>query len=168
MAAACAALLVIAHAGAATSAPARQLPAQVLAPAAAQVLAPATAQVQAAERGKRIFHGLDTVPATVQQHGTTLPAHASKCINCHSADTPAGEWTGNPQYLSATTLSLKFARRGGPAYRYDRPTFCNTIRTGVDPAAIVLESKMPRYRMSETQCADLWLYLTGVRPGSDR
>lgn len=136
--AACAALLVAGHALAATAAP-------------------------APERGKRIFHGLDTVRATVQQHGTALPAHASRCINCHSADTPSGAWPDNAQYLSANTLSRKVSRRGGPAYGYDQPTFCNTIRSGVDPTGIVLESKMPRYRMSDTQCADLWSYLSGIR-----
>ena len=137
--------------------------AMLLAGQALAAPAASAASVPAPERGKRIFHGLDAVPATVQQHGTLLPAHVSRCINCHSAYTPSGAWPGNAQYLSATTLSSKISRRGGPAYRYDQPTFCATIRTGVDPAAIMLEAKMPRYRMSDAQCADLWFYLSGIR-----
>lgn len=117
----------------------------------------------APERGKRIFHGLDVLQATVQKNGTALPAHASKCINCHSAQTPGGAWPGTSQYLSATTMSRRISRRGGPAYAYDRPTFCHTVRTGVDPAGIVLESKMPRYEMSDAQCADLWFFLSSIR-----
>lgn len=115
------------------------------------------------ERGKRIFHGLDAVQGAVQQQGTALPVHASKCINCHSAHTPTGAWAGNSQYLSATTLSLKVSRRGGPAYVYDQPAFCRTVRSGVDPAGIVLEAKMPRYQLSDAQCADLWFFLASIR-----
>jgi hypothetical protein len=115
------------------------------------------------ERGKRIFHGLDAVQGKVQDNGTALPAQASKCINCHSAQAPGGALAGSAQYLSATTLSRKMSRRGGPAYFYDQPNFCNTVRTGVDPAGIVLEAKMPRYQISDTQCADLWLFLSRIR-----
>ena len=139
---ACLALLLIGHAGAAAdrAGPARD-----------------------AERGKRIFHGHDAVQGTVQQNGTALPALASKCINCHSVHVPSGAWAGTPQYLTASTMSRKVSRRGGPAYFYDQPTFCHTVRTGVDPAGIVLESKMPRYKISDTQCADLWIFLSSIR-----
>lgn len=123
----------------------------------------AAESAQQNEHGKRIFYGLDAVSATVQQNGTTLPTNASKCINCHSAQTPPGAWTGSSQYLSATTMTRMVSRRGGPASVYDQDKFCNAVRNGVDPAGVVLESKMPRYEMSDTQCADMWLFISGIR-----
>jgi hypothetical protein len=131
-------------------------------------VAPATANVDArpaqqSERGKRIFHGFDAVPGTIQRNGTVLPAHASKCINCHSALPPPAASTGTSQYLSAATMSRTISRRGGPASLYDLSTFCNAVRSGIDPAGVVLESKMPRYAMSDAQCADLWMFLSNIK-----
>jgi hypothetical protein len=33
------------------------------------------------------------------------------------------------------------------------------LRTGVDPAYIVISRKMPRYVLDDEQCLDLWHYL---------
>ena len=34
------------------------------------------------------------------------------------------------------------------------------LRTGVDPASIVITRQMPRYTLDDNQCLNLWRYLT--------
>lgn len=50
--------------------------------------------------------------------------------------------------------------RGGPPVAYEAATFCRTLRTGVDPAHVVLPRAMPRFEVDDVQCAALWDYLT--------
>ncbi len=39
------------------------------------------------------------------------------------------------------------------------------LRDGVDPAYVLLNVEMPRYRISDGDCAALWHFLTGARNG---
>jgi hypothetical protein len=50
-------------------------------------------------------------------------------------------------------------RRGGPPSAFDRDTFCRLLRTGVDPAWVVVDVSMPRYALSDEQCHALWTHL---------
>jgi hypothetical protein len=50
-------------------------------------------------------------------------------------------------------------------------SFCRLLRTGVDPVLIVVSRQMPRYELDESQCGNLWHYLTeGLRdvPSQDQ
>jgi hypothetical protein len=62
--------------------------------------------------------------------------------------------------LSAQTLQTATSRRGGPASLYNQATFCRVLQDGIDPAWVQLKRAMPRYRLSESECRGLWIYLT--------
>ncbi len=51
------------------------------------------------------------------------------------------------------------SRRGGPPSRYDRNAFCALLRTGLDPTYVLINVKMPRYRIGERDCTALWRFL---------
>jgi hypothetical protein len=38
-------------------------------------------------------------------------------------------------------------------------SFCKLLRTGVDPASIVIAREMPVYTLNEAQCGSLWTFL---------
>ncbi len=102
----------------------------------------------------------------------------TRCAGCHeapastsatvatgaglaAATAPAGGGTrasyGPP--LDADALARPQARRGGPPTRYDAASFCSVLRTGIDPASVVLAQQMPRYDLADQDCADLWAWL---------
>jgi hypothetical protein len=62
--------------------------------------------------------------------------------------------------LSAQTLQTATPRRGGPASFYNQAAFCRVLQDGIDPAWVQLKRAMPRYRLSESECRGLWIYLT--------
>ncbi len=75
--------------------------------------------------------------------------------------------TLGPQ-LDRERLTASISRRGGPPSRFDRATFCRMLRTGEDPASVLLPKVMPRYELTDEQCAALWHHLTrkaGLNPG---
>src|SRR5204863_2269697 len=106
-------------------------------------------------------------------HEIGLPTVATRCINCHAAsgtaaggsapDGPArgGLAAARPYAspLSAEWLTLPRSRRGGPPSDYDLGRLCRLLRTGVDPAQVVISTVMPRYDATDAQCAALWQYL---------
>ena len=55
-------------------------------------------------------------------------------------------------------------RRNGPPSRFDEASFCRLLRTGVDPADIVVPRAMPRYAIDDTDCRALWAYLSRLEP----
>lgn len=136
----------------------------------------------AARRGARLFSGEVPLSAHLRGHDHVLPPDALRCSNCHvkgpgpaPATTPAvapatvdprvatnprGEPpVALPPRLNRAQLKEPQRRRGGPASAYTRETFCQLLRTGVDPASVYAAQTMPVYRLSDADCAALWLYL---------
>ncbi len=127
--------------------------------------APADPQRQA---GQSIFEGRLPVAGRMPGHSQNLPAQAARCANCHQ-DRPrgsAGTAGSKPlgPLLDAAWLTQPRSRRAGPPVRYDAPSFCEVLRTGVDPAGIMIDQSMPRFDLNDGQCNALWTHLT--QPGA--
>jgi hypothetical protein len=56
-------------------------------------------------------------------------------------------------------LTSATTRRAGPPTRYELASFCRLLRTGVDPAFVILARRMLHYDLSEADGADLWAHL---------
>lgn len=110
-----------------------------------------------ARRGERLFHGEEPLRGAIVGHDDALPAHASKCVNCH--DLAAGRQAKYGSILRRAALLEAAARRGGPPSRYEAGSFCRLLRTGIDPAHIIILRAMPRYEIDDAQCLALWNYL---------
>jgi hypothetical protein len=61
--------------------------------------------------------------------------------------------------LTAADLSTPRTRRGGPPSVFDASRLCALLRTGQDPAHVIISTTMPRYQISDEQCQALWSYL---------
>lgn len=116
---------------------------------------PAWQQQQARARGAALFEGRSPLAGTLPGHVQALPTEATRCVNCHTGLRPAGG------LLDAARLARPQARRGGPASRYDAASLCQLLRSGTDPAHVIIDATMPRYQADDRQCADLWAHLTG-------
>ncbi len=116
-----------------------------------------------ADRGANIFFGKEALRARIFGHQEALPPDAARCANCHQGSTASqgdAEWA---PLLDRNWLQQVRMRRGGPAYAYDMPSFCHTLRTGIDPSHVVLGRAMPRFAINDRQCRELWNYLTESR-----
>ncbi|MDZ7812202.1 MAG: hypothetical protein U5L74_03400 [Ideonella sp.] len=124
------------------------------------------------QRGLALFSGASPLQGRVVGHHEDLPAAAVACINCHgdaaserprlaaAADAAASAGLA-PRFappLTAQHLALPLKRRGGPASHYEAASLCRLLREGLDPATVMIPQTMPRYQLSDTQCADLWQY----------
>jgi hypothetical protein len=127
-----------------------------------------------AELGARAFDGRDPLRARVDGHDAPLPAAAVACANCHlpdpgparasAAGAPPGGGASFGPRLDRASLTVDAARRGGPPSRFDRVSFCRTLRTGEDPAGVLLPRAMPRYEIDDAGCDRLWRHLMRVDP----
>lgn len=88
---------------------------------------------------------------------SNLPELATRCVNCHDAGSSAQ--SAFAPALNAAALRQLHARRGGPPSRYDESSLCKLLREGVDPAWVQIPRAMPRYNVSDEDCAALWRYL---------
>jgi hypothetical protein len=109
------------------------------------------------DAGRAIFEGDQALDARIAGHESALPAQASRCVNCHGA--PAGSEPVPLPLLAAATLAEPVARRGGPPSRYDARSLCTLLRSGVDPAHVMVQRAMPRFDIDDLQCEALWQYL---------
>ena len=135
---------------------------------AAAASAASTAPTDAAS-GRQLFDGGTPLTARIVGQDFTLPGRASRCANCHvtkaidhpepTAAAARSRRFGPP--LTAARLLESMPRRGGPPSRYDRETFCKLLRTGIDPAFVVIDRSMPRYQLDAAQCQALWSHLAG-------
>jgi hypothetical protein len=123
-----------------------------------------------AERGRRLFAGDLPLHASIAGHDLVLPVQASRCTNCHTIESPtaiAAPAASSNQTLggtlSAAVLSEPIRRRGAPPSTFDEKTLCRLLRTGVDPAHIIIPRSMPRYQISDADCHALWVYLSKTR-----
>ena len=116
-------------------------------------------------RGRQLFDGELALPARIAGQDFALPSQASRCVNCHgpargnATSQAAGAQRIGPA-LTARTLTDAVRRRGGPPSRYDSGSLCTLLRSGVDPAHVIVVRTMPRYEITEADCRSLWLHLT--------
>lgn len=113
-----------------------------------------------AAHGYMLFHGHSGLEAKIQS-GVALPAAAAACVNCHD-----GAATGGPRpiaRLDRATLSTPRTPRGGAPVFYDEASFCRLLREGIDPASVLLNRLMPRFTISDADCAALFAYAR-IRP----
>lgn len=114
-------------------------------------------QVVARTHGEALWRGERPLVGQIAGHAQAMPAAALRCINCHGGG--PGAAPGGAPRLDAATLTRPLARRGGPPSVYDEQAFCRLLRTGIDPAAVLLPREMPRYRIDDHDCAALWRHL---------
>ena len=113
---------------------------------------------KSAAAGETIYERAQGVKANVNGEG--IAVRAARCINCHGSlgeGRREGALVAAP--LNRSALGESHARRGGPPSRYSRETFCHSLRTGIDPAGVVLDAAMPRYDLSDQSCGSLWDFL---------
>lgn len=135
-------------------------------------VSPTSLFAQQAEQalGARLYLGQQMLAGYIVGHETPLPTTASRCINCHelaAAPVPSAGSQKTAAFgprLSPEGLKGLAARRGGPPTRYDVDAFCELLRTGVDPAKVIIQRAMPRYRIDGPQCEALWIYVTQSTP----
>ncbi len=120
---------------------------------------PAEAALTLNLQGAALWSGDLPLTARIAGHDHALPPRAARCINCHGGATGGDPLAGTAPQLTARYLREPVARRGGPPSRYDAATFCTLLRTGVDPTSVLLPRHMPRYTISDAECAALWNHL---------
>lgn len=129
-------------------------------------LALAAGDTASVAHGKRLFAGDAPMVGRIAGHELVLPSRANRCINCHAAGAALPSRAASastPSFgptLTANLLLGSHSRRGGPPSRYDEAAFCRLLRTGVDPAYVIVVRAMPRYELSAQDCRALWTHLT--------
>ena len=123
---------------------------------AAGASAPAEAS---AATGRRMFFGDASLQGAIVGHPEALPPRLAVCANCHGGATGLTAASFGPR-LDGTRLTEMRGRRGGPPSAFSPASFCRMLRTGVDPAFILITRQMPRYTIDDNQCLGLWHYLT--------
>jgi hypothetical protein len=112
-------------------------------------------------RGAALYHGKEPLQGRIRGHDDVLPPETVVCANCHSAKSTS-RLSGSPAPQINSSLLLEMRQRhGGPPSRYNQAAFCRLMRTGSDPAYVLIAREMPAYDLSNDQCASLWLYLSG-------
>jgi len=115
-------------------------------------------QTPAPANGQDIFDGRTPLRATSGKE--PIAANAARCANCHGANRNGGaEGSTRVPALDRNILTGAHSRRGGPPSAYTLPSFCETLRTGVDPAGVQLSQIMPRFQIDTRSCATLWHFL---------
>lgn len=137
----------------------------------------ARANDTAKDAGAALYSGTVPLKAHLTGDPDDLPAVASRCINCHVRPAKSSERAGvslasaqpsaqigRPYAASLNREWLVTARQrhGGPASQYDAASFCTLIRTGEDPAHVLIPPVMPRYDATDEQCNSLWTYLRSL------
>jgi len=111
--------------------------------------------------GQRLFSGQEQLSGRIYTHEVDMPSAVTRCSNCHAAGNgPAVPRSLAPR-LTRRLLLDTMPRRGGPPTKYNRAGFCTLLGKGVDPAYVVIDVAMPRYKLNEQQCTALWAFLTG-------
>lgn len=109
-------------------------------------------------RGYAIYHGLIAVRGRIAGHSFDLPGSALRCAGCHKRESSALARNGELS-LDLRELAIVKSRRGGPRSAYTTESFCATLRTGLDPGAIILARAMPRFELQDEDCRALWIFL---------
>jgi hypothetical protein len=109
--------------------------------------------------GCRMFFGETPLRGSIIGHNRPLPPEVVACANCHVGDARSSSGGSFAPSLGPLTLTEPRRRRGGPPSQFSAATFCRLLRTGLDPAYIIISRQMPRYVLDDDQCLDLWHYL---------
>ncbi len=118
-----------------------------------------TAEASAAT-GRRMFLDGASLQAAIVGHPEALPTRLAACANCHQGSGTGLAAASFGPRLDGTRLTEARGRRGGPPSAFSPASFCRMLRTGVDPASILITRQMPRYTLDDNQCLGLWHYLT--------
>lgn len=121
----------------------------------------------AVQRGLQLYAGAAPLQGTITGHTAPLPTAAARCINCHALGTagPARAASAPSSFgplLTRERLTQRIARRGGPPSAYDEAALCRLLRSGTDPAYVLIPRDMPRYEITDADCRALWLYLNSL------
>jgi hypothetical protein len=108
--------------------------------------------------GRSMFLGESPLQGAIASHAELLPARTISCANCHLGAGLASAASFAPA-LNRSGMTQLSGRRGGPPSEFALASFCRMLRTGVDPASILITRRMPRYTLSDDQCLDLWRYI---------
>jgi hypothetical protein len=110
-------------------------------------------------RGEALFAGRESLKGTIRGHEGRLPPEVVVCGNCHPAANQSRADAAAPR-IDRSWLLEASPRRRGPPTSYDSRSFCRLLRTGVDPAYILIAREMPVYDVDDAQCGELWRFLT--------
>ena len=113
-----------------------------------------------AAAGRRMFSGGASLQGAIVGHPEALPPRLVACANCHQGGAAGLAAASFGPRLDGTRLTEMRGRRGGPPSAFSPASFCRMLRTGVDPAFILITRQMPRYTLDDNQCLGLWHYLT--------
>lgn len=111
------------------------------------------------KQGESLFTGRRPLVGKIRGHQAPLPPEVVVCAHCHVQTVPDAGAAVAPIIDRALLLEQR-SRRGGPPSAYDVSSFCRMVRTGVDPAHVIINRVMPVYELSDAACASLWEYLT--------
>jgi hypothetical protein len=109
--------------------------------------------------GRRMFFGETPLQGIIVGHEHALPPEVVGCANCHLGASRATADGSFAPRLGRSTMTESRRRRGGPPSQFSAASFCRLLRTGVDPAYIIISRQMPRYMLDDGQRLDLWQYL---------
>jgi hypothetical protein len=112
-------------------------------------------------RGEALFRGNIDLHGRLYTHVVDMPPRVVRCANCHAVDDGPDVPRSLAPRLTHNLLLLPRARRGGPPSHYDRAGFCTLLRSGIDPAFVMISVEMPRYAIDDVNCQALWRYVTG-------
>ena len=118
-----------------------------------------------AAAGRRMFDGDASLQGAIVGHPEALPPRLVACANCHGGGAVGLAAASFGPRLDGTRLTEMRGRRGGPPSAFSPASFCRMLRTGVDPASILITRQMPRYTLDDNQCLGLWHYLTESSDG---
>ena len=108
--------------------------------------------------GRRMFFGETPLLGTIVGHQRPLPPKWSAALTAIGKTLGQSTSAFAPRLDRAGMIAPR-RRRGGPPSRFSAVSFCRLLRTGVDPAYMVINRQMPRYVLDDGQCLDLWQYL---------
>jgi hypothetical protein len=109
-----------------------------------------------AQLDNRLYGSGEGAAARLRGDPTVLPADAARCANCHE---PSRQRIGADAALGPrldARLAQTLPRRGGPPTAYDAVALCTLLRTGIDPARVLIRRAMPVYDIDDAACASLW------------
>ena len=110
--------------------------------------------------GQQLFYGEVDLHGRIRTHLVDLPPQVVRCGNCHAVrDGPDVPRSLAPR-LTRNLLLEPFARRGGPPSHYDFARFCALLRSGLDPAYVLISVDMPVYTIDDDGCRALWGFVT--------
>jgi hypothetical protein len=110
------------------------------------------------EQGQSLFTGRQPLVAKIRGHQHGMPPEVVVCANCHTRRSSDAGPPAAP-IIDRNSLREQRQRRGGPPSAYDVSSFCTLLRTGVDPAHVLVDRVMPVYDSSDAVCSSLWEYL---------